>query len=98
MEENFWGNSGKNIREIQLLFHKISKKAEQDILKYLTNLKTIKDDMLDDGKKKIITKTKDYPQKQAKVKALEREIDRLVYQLYGLTAEEIAIVEENVKK
>ena len=28
---------------------------------------------------------------------LEAEIDRLVYELYGLTAEEIAIVEESVK-
>jgi len=28
---------------------------------------------------------------------LEREIDQLVYQLYGLTPEEIAIVEESTK-
>jgi len=43
-----------------------------------------------------ITKEDDYlqnPQKQAKVKELEREIDQLVYQLYGLTEEEIRIVE-----
>jgi len=30
---------------------------------------------------------------QAQVFALEREIDQLVYQLYGLTEEEINIVE-----
>ncbi|MBI3960908.1 MAG: Eco57I restriction-modification methylase domain-containing protein, partial [Chloroflexi bacterium] len=30
--------------------------------------------------------------------ALEREIDQLVYQIYGLTAEEIAIVEEATRK
>ncbi|MCI0698350.1 hypothetical protein L0337_40900 [candidate division KSB1 bacterium] len=30
----------------------------------------------------------------ADVSALEGEIDQLVYRLYGLTAEEIAIVEE----
>ncbi|MFH1563496.1 MAG: hypothetical protein ABIF11_08825 [Nitrospirota bacterium] len=36
----------------------------------------------------------DIPQKQAQVKALEREIDRMVYKLYGLTKEEIAIVEQ----
>ncbi len=30
----------------------------------------------------------------AAVSALEGEIDQLVYRLYGLTAEEIAIVEE----
>jgi len=29
--------------------------------------------------------------------SLEREIDQLVYQLYGLTPEEIAIVEESTK-
>ncbi|HDY75316.1 MAG TPA: class I SAM-dependent DNA methyltransferase, partial [Candidatus Marinimicrobia bacterium] len=43
-----------------------------------------------------ITKDADYlqnPQKQAKIKALEREIDQMVYQLYGLTKEEIRIVE-----
>ncbi len=33
----------------------------------------------------------------ADVSALEREIDQLVYRLYGLTAEEIAIVEEGGK-
>ena len=32
----------------------------------------------------------------AEVSALEREIDRHVYRLYGLTPEEIAIVEENI--
>ncbi len=31
--------------------------------------------------------------KQARVKELEREIDRLVYELYGLTDEEIEVVE-----
>jgi len=44
-----------------------------------------------------ITKDEDYlqnPQKQVKVKALEREIDHMVYKLYGLTEDEIAIVEE----
>ena len=49
--------------------------------------------MSDGGKMKIITKTKDCPQKQAKVKALEQKINRFVYEQYGLTDEEIAIVE-----
>ncbi len=43
-----------------------------------------------------ITKDEDYlknPEKQAKVKAYEKQIDRLVYALYGLTEEEIKIVE-----
>jgi hypothetical protein len=31
------------------------------------------------------------------VSALEREIDELVYALYGLTAEEIKIVEDSAK-
>ena len=34
-------------------------------------------------------------EKQQKVKELEREIDRLVYKLYGLTEEEIKIIESN---
>jgi adenine-specific DNA-methyltransferase len=44
-----------------------------------------------------ITKDEDYlknPDKQAKVKKLEKEIDKLVYDLYELTPEEIKIVEE----
>lgn len=53
---------------------------------------------LTDLVKKIlaITKDEDYlqnPQKQAKVKALGREIDQMVYKLYDLTPEEIKIVE-----
>ena len=47
---------------------------------------------------KILTHTQsdDYMQnqtKQAKVNEYENEIDRMVYELYGLTAEEIKIVE-----
>jgi adenine-specific DNA-methyltransferase len=38
---------------------------------------------------------KEYPEKDTYV--LEREIDQLVYQLYGLTPEEIEIIEINVK-
>lgn len=34
------------------------------------------------------------PQKQTQVKALEKQIDQLVYKLYGLTEEEIKIIEE----
>ena len=33
------------------------------------------------------------PNKQAKVHDLERQIDQMVYELYGLTSEDIAIVE-----
>ena len=43
-----------------------------------------------------ITKDDDYsknPEKQAKVKAYERRINRLVYNLYGLTDDEIKIIE-----
>lgn len=34
-------------------------------------------------------------EKQEKVKELEKEIDQLVYKLYGLTEEEIKIIESN---
>ncbi len=46
-----------------------------------------------------LIQSKDYPespQKQAKVKEYEREIDQLVYKLYGLTEEEIKIVEDGI--
>ena len=36
------------------------------------------------------------PQKQAKVKEYEKQIDEMVYKLYGLTKEEIKIVEERI--
>jgi hypothetical protein len=43
-----------------------------------------------------VTKCEDYlsnPAKQATVKELERQIDQMVYELYGLRPEEIAVVE-----
>ena len=51
---------------------------------------------------RILTATKDEdcltnPAKQAKVEEYERQIDQLVYGLYGLTPEEIAVVEGSVK-
>ena len=47
-----------------------------------------------------ITKDEDYltnDAKQAKVKEYERQIDRMVYDLYGLTPEEKAVVEDSYK-
>jgi len=44
-----------------------------------------------------ITGSDDYlenPAKQAKVKEYEKQIDQMVYQLYGLTPGEIEIVEK----
>lgn len=37
------------------------------------------------------------PNQERKVKSLEQQIDQKVYELYGLTDEEIALVERNVK-
>ena len=47
-----------------------------------------------------ITKDADYldnPVKQAQVREYEKQIDRMVYDLYGLTEEEIKIVEGETK-
>jgi len=65
----------------------------------IKNISTKKQKPFIDLVDKIHSITKDQDclqnlQKQAKVKALEREIDQLVYQLYDLTPEEIKIVEE----
>jgi hypothetical protein len=38
----------------------------------------------------------DYMPLERQIAATDREIDQLVYQLYGLTAEEIAIVEKDM--
>ena len=49
----------------------------------------------------IVTKSDDYmesAEKQAKVKDYEGQIDQMVYKLYGLTKEEIKIVEESCLK
>ncbi|HUS51703.1 MAG TPA: TaqI-like C-terminal specificity domain-containing protein, partial [Candidatus Paceibacterota bacterium] len=48
-----------------------------------------------------IIKSEDYltnPEKQTKVKGLEKQIDQLVYKLYGLTDDEIEIIENFHKK
>ena len=48
---------------------------------------------------RAITKDEDYlqnPVKQAQVHNFERQIDQMVYKLYNLTSEEIALVEGEV--
>ncbi|TSA24318.1 hypothetical protein D4R71_07195 [bacterium] len=62
---------------------KITKSTQQPFTKLVDQILTI-------------TKAEDYlanPRKQANVKELEKEIDKLVYELYGLSKEEIEIVE-----
>jgi hypothetical protein len=52
--------------------------------------------MLEAKKQLACAKTnKDKNYYEAKCAGLDRQIDRLVYDLYGLTEEEIKIVEEN---
>jgi len=48
----------------------------------------------------FLTQSENYlenPQKQARVKEYERQIDQLVYKLYNLTEEEIKIIEEEIR-
>ena len=48
-----------------------------------------------------ITTSSDYyenKEKQAKVKGLERQIDQMIYELYGLTYEEISVLEGSSDK
>ena len=48
-----------------------------------------------------LTRSSDYlenPRKQARVKEYERQIDEMVYELYGLTKKEVEIVENSSKK
>jgi len=45
-----------------------------------------------------ITKDEEYlqnPQKQTKIKQLEKEIDKIMYELYGLTEKKIKIIESD---
>ena len=72
-----------------------------DLLPIHNNWKSCKDPIIIRVNQILeITGAEEYlqnPAKQAQVKALEREIDQMVYQLYGLTEEEIKIVEGETK-
>ena len=82
-------NNHVNIYELENLpFPKLSSVEQKPIV-------TLVDKIL------AITKDDDYLEssaKQAKVREYEKQIDQLVYKLYGLTPEEIAIVEGNTTK
>ena len=73
--------SGKPLSEIPI--KKIPKKEQKPFVELVDKILAI-------------TKDDDYlenPIKQAKVREYEKQIDQLVYNLYGLTEEEIKIVE-----
>ena len=61
---------------------------------YLSQIPLIQSSILEDPINQIITIKKQDP--TADTSLLEAEIDQMVYELYGLTEEEIAIVEEAV--
>ena len=65
------------------------------IRQYLEKIPFIKTDIFDTVTSEILTQKSQNP--AADTTALEAEIDRLVYELYGLTEEEIGMVEEAVK-
>lgn len=80
-------NRWKKYKIEQFPIKKISKEKQKPFIE-------IVDKILD------ITKDEDYlknPEKQAKVKAYGKRIDKMVYELYGLTKEEIKIVEKSLK-
>ena len=64
------------------------------IRQYLEQIPIIKSDILEDKVDKIITIKKQDP--GADTSILESEIDQMVYQLYGLTEEEIEIIEKAI--
>ena len=72
-----------------------------DLLPIHNNWKSYEDHIIERVNQILeITHTEDYlqnPTKQAQVKKYEGQIDQLVYQLYGLTDEEIKIVEGETK-
>ncbi len=76
------------------LLEKDNSKDVQQINKMVSMVETI----LDLNKRIKDTRTpSEITQLQRQIDATDAEIDRLVYELYGLTAEEIRIVEESVK-
>lgn len=63
---------------------KMSKKAQEPFIEVVDRILAI-------------ANSNDYlsnSEKQAKVRDYERQIDQMVYKLYGLTAEEVKVVEE----
>ena len=72
-----------------------------DLLPIHNNWKSYEDPIVERVNQILeIIGTEDYqenPAKQAQVKEYENQIDQLVYQLYGLTEEEIKIVEGGTK-
>jgi len=84
------GNIFVETKIIHLLRFKIPDLSKMDFTKFSSKISQIL----------AITKSDDYlqnPQQQARVKELEREIDQLVFKIYGLTEEEIRIVEDEGK-
>lgn len=81
-------NNHVNIYELENLpFPKLSSVEQEPVVKLVDKIL-------------VITKDGDYLEntaKQAKVREYEKQIDQLVYKLYGLTAEEIKIVEQSSK-
>ncbi|MBN9542722.1 MAG: N-6 DNA methylase [Alphaproteobacteria bacterium] len=63
------------------------------------NLSSLAENMLEMNKKLVATNNpNDKTKIQRQIEATDKEIDFLVYKLYGLTDEEIRIVEEELKK
>ncbi len=71
-----------NLKEIPI--KKVSENEQKPLIEMVQNILEL-------------TKSEDYlqnPAKQAQVQECKKQIDQMVYQLYGLTSEEIALVEE----
>ena len=58
------------------------------------NVSTIFESLVTQRVNEVLTAKKENP--KTDTKSLEAQIDQLVYQLYGLTEEEVAIVEEAI--
>jgi Alw26I/Eco31I/Esp3I family type II restriction m6 adenine DNA methyltransferase len=84
----FSTNSNVNGYEVDSLPIRIPKHGSEEVINLVDRILAV-------------TKDEDYltnPAKQASVKEYEHQIDQMVYQLYGLTPEEIAVVEGFNKK
>jgi hypothetical protein len=71
----------------------VSESKQQSIIKLVDKMLSLNKRLNEIGDKK----TSESAKIEEEIKKTDAEIDELVYKLYGLTKEEIAIVEESLK-
>jgi len=84
----------RGIQIVELPIKQIPESQQQPLIKLVDKMLSLNKRLNEIGDKK----TSESAKLEEEIKKTDNEIDQLVYKLYGLTKEEIAIVEESLKK